>query len=89
MFFILKNNSFYILFLPPSQPSPKEEGAKHFPLGGNKKGGNLKRNSNMKICSNINSKIQFKNTKLRKKPTEEIRRLLIMLGNILIKTYLL
>jgi hypothetical protein len=32
-------NMFYIL-LPPSQPSPKGEGAKHpFPLGGNKKEG--------------------------------------------------
>ena len=32
-------NMFYII-LPPSQPSPKGEGAKYpFPLGGNKKGG--------------------------------------------------
>ncbi len=38
-FFDLKMNILYFL-LPPSQPSPKGEGAKYpFPLGGNKKGG--------------------------------------------------
>jgi hypothetical protein len=37
-FFDLKMNMFYII-LPPSQPSPRGEGAKHpFPLGEIRKG---------------------------------------------------
>jgi hypothetical protein len=43
LLWVLNNNPniIYIVFLPPSRPSPTGEGVqiKHFPLGGNRKGG--------------------------------------------------